>query len=86
MGISREKPQARPMFRKLAHGMAIVGYLLTLVFALAPSDNSTRLLEADACLFVGFAMLTIAITGFRPPSPSGRRTHAWTGLTHVGQP
>jgi hypothetical protein len=61
------KPQARPLFRKLALGMAIVLFLLAAVFGLAPTDNNLKLLGGGSCLFVGFVMLTIGKTGFWPP-------------------
>jgi hypothetical protein len=67
MVTNGEKPQARPLFRKLALGMAIVLFLLAAVFGLAPTDNNSKLLGGGLCLFVGFAMLTIGKTGFWPP-------------------
>jgi hypothetical protein len=66
-----EKPQARPLFRKLALGLAIVLFLLAAVFGLAPTDNDLKLKAGGPCLFVGYVMLTI---GIWPPPPSGIRT------------
>ena len=68
MVTNGEKPQARPLFRKLALGMAIVLFLLAAVFGLALTDNNLKLLAGGSCLFVGFVMLTIGRTGFWPPS------------------
>jgi hypothetical protein len=75
MVTNGEKPQARPLFRKLALGMAIVLFLLAAAFALAPIvDNNgrtfpreARLLGVGSCLFLGFAMLAIGRTGRWPP-------------------
>jgi hypothetical protein len=67
MSITGETPQARPLFRKLALGMAIVCFILATVFGIARVEN--KLLTAGSCLFVGVVMLTIAKTGFWPPRP-----------------
>jgi len=65
METAGDQPQARPLFRKLALGMAVVCFLLAVVFGLAPVGD--RLLTVGACLFVGFMMLTIAKSGYWPP-------------------
>jgi hypothetical protein len=65
MATTGERPQARPLFRKLALGMAVVCFLLTAVFAFGQVGN--RLLGVVICLFVGLMMLTIGMTGFWPP-------------------
>lgn len=64
-----ERPQARPLFRKLAYGMAAVCFLLAGAVGLAPIDDKLRI--AGSCLFVGSVMLAIGKTGSWPP-PTGR--------------
>ena len=66
METKGEKPQARPLFRKLALGMAIFLFLLTAASGFAPVDSNSKLLGAGIFLFVGFVMLTIWKTGFWP--------------------
>jgi hypothetical protein len=70
MVTTSEGTQARPLFRKLALGMAFVCFLLGLIFGFAPVPN--RMFTVGACLFVGFVMLTIAQTGYWPPRRAGR--------------
>jgi hypothetical protein len=70
MSITGDTPQARPLFRKLALGMALVCFVLALVLGIAPIED--KLLAAGSCLFVGFVMLTIGKTGFWPPRPRRR--------------
>ena len=67
MSSTGETPQARPLFRKLALGMAVVCFILATVFGIAPGED--KLLTVGSCLFVGFVMLTIGKTGFWPPRP-----------------
>jgi hypothetical protein len=76
MVTNGDKPQARPLFRKLALGMAIVFFLLAAVFGLAPTDNNSKLLGGGLCPFLSFVMLTIGKTGLWPPPPSDWRTPA----------
>jgi hypothetical protein len=69
MAIDGKSAQARPLFRKLALGMAVVLFLLAAVFGLAPVadlDSKQRLVVVVPSLFVGYMMLTIAKTGFWP--------------------
>jgi hypothetical protein len=67
MATTGERPPARPLFRKLALGMAVVCVLLAAVFGFAPVED--RLLGVGICLFLGFVMFTIGRTGFWPPRP-----------------
>jgi hypothetical protein len=56
---------ARPIFRKLAGGVAIVCFVVGGVAAVAnPNDG---LFGPGVCLFVGFIMSVIAVTGYWPP-------------------
>lgn len=64
-----ERTQARPLFRKLAYGMAFVCVVLAGIFGLAPVENKP--MTVGLCLFVGFVMLTIGKTGSWP-GPSRR--------------
>ena len=68
MATNGERPQARPLFRKLALGMAVVCFLIAVVIGLlAPVGG--RLQVVGGCLFMGYMMLTIGMTGFWPPRP-----------------
>ena len=70
MATDGKSSQARPLFRKLALGMAVVLFLLAAVFALAPVadlDSEQKRIGVVVSLFVGFVMLTIGKTGFWPP-------------------
>jgi hypothetical protein len=70
MAIDGKSAQARPLFRKLALGMAVVLFLLAAVFGLAPVadlDSKQKLVVVVPSLFVGYVMLTIGKTGFWPP-------------------
>jgi hypothetical protein len=69
MADTGDRPKARPIFRKLALGMAVVCFVLGALFAVAPGVD--KLYPVVACLFLGFVMLTIARTGLWPP-PRGR--------------
>jgi hypothetical protein len=79
MATTGERPQARPLFRKLALSMAVVCFLLAAVFGLAPLGD--RLLGVGICLFLGFMMLTIGLTGSWPPRPE---REAIPGVTSRG--
>ena len=65
MATPSETPQARPLYRKLALGTAIVCFLLGAAFAISPIEGKT--LTTIACLIVGAVMLTIGNTGYWPP-------------------
>lgn len=65
MSADDEKPPARPGFRKLAIGLAVICFLLAVVFGFAPIEG--KLLGVVICLFVGFIMATIGATGYWPP-------------------
>jgi hypothetical protein len=67
MATHGERPQARPLFRKLALGMAIVLFLLAAIFGIALTENTSRWMSTGVCLFLGFVMLTIGKTGLWPP-------------------
>jgi peptidoglycan/LPS O-acetylase OafA/YrhL len=67
-----EKPKARPIFRKLALGMAVVCFVLGAVFGVVADDNTP--FAVGTCLFLGFVMLTIARTGLWPPPRGGQQS------------
>jgi hypothetical protein len=69
MAVADEKPKARPMFRRLALGMAVVCFVLGAAFGIARGEDSLFIMVV--CLFVGFVMLTIARTGLWPPPRDG---------------
>jgi hypothetical protein len=60
------KPPARPLFRKLALGVAVVCFLLGIVFALTPVLEESKWVCVIIVFFVGIVTLTIAKTGFWP--------------------
>lgn len=66
------------MFRKLALGMAVVCVLLAAVFGVAPGVED-RLMVVGICLFVGFVMLTIGMTGYWPPRRGRAVRHDGSG-------
>lgn len=64
--MSSSGPQpARPIFRKLAAGVAVVCFVLAGVFGIARPEDG--LFGPGVCLFVGFIMAVIAVTGYWPP-------------------
>jgi hypothetical protein len=68
MSTSSERPQARPRFRKLALGLAVVCYILAAVGLIAPLDNTAtrdRLLIGALCLLLAISM----IAGIWSPRP-----------------
>jgi len=67
MSVVDEKPPARPLFRKLVTGLAVVCFLLAIVFGFAPIEEGW--LAVVVCLFMGFMMATIGRTGYLPPRP-----------------
>lgn len=66
MTVISKRAKARPIFRRLAFGMAVVSLVLGAVIGFAPVQD--RRFISGICLFVGFVMLTIARTGLWPPS------------------
>ena len=68
MTSTGENPQARPLFRKLALGMAAVCVILGLVSVIVPGEN--KLLWVGVFLFLGYVMMVIGTTGFWPPRPT----------------
>jgi hypothetical protein len=67
MVTNGEGPQAMPLFRKLALGMAIVFILLGGVFALAPIDKNSKSLGWPSCLFAAMVMMAIGKPYWWPP-------------------
>lgn len=62
---SRDTPPARPIFRRLAAGLAALCFVLALVFVIfLPKEGW---FGPGVCAFVGFVMATIATTGHWPP-------------------
>lgn len=68
MKTTGERPQVRPLFRKIALAMAVVCFLLAGVLEFAPIGS--KVLPVGASLGVGFVMLTIGKTGYWPPGRS----------------
>jgi len=62
---SGETPPARPVFRKLAIGVAIVCFVLAAIFGVAQPEDG--LVAPGICLFVGFVVAVIGATGYWPP-------------------
>jgi peptidoglycan/LPS O-acetylase OafA/YrhL len=56
-------PPSRPLFRKLAFGVAIICFVLAAVFTFTTPEIFPRIV----CLVVGFIMLVIGATGNWPP-------------------
>lgn len=63
---------ARPVFRRLAAGTAVVCFALAGVFGLLRPEDG--LLAPGVCLAVGGVMAVIAVTGYWPPRKEPRRT------------
>jgi hypothetical protein len=67
---SGETPPARPIYRKLALGVAVVCFALAAISGFArPGDGLHGL---AILLFLGFVMAVIGVTGYWPP----RRKHS----------
>jgi hypothetical protein len=64
MGSTGENPQARPRFRDLAIGMAVICFILAAAFGITPTEN--KLPAVGLCLFVGFVKSVIGTTGYGP--------------------
>jgi hypothetical protein len=60
------KPPARPLFRKLALGVAVVCFALAAVTGLTGEGDG--LFGPLVCLAVGFVMAAIGVTGYWPPA------------------
>jgi hypothetical protein len=56
---------ARPFFRRLAGGVAVVCFILAAIFGLAPIEGDLRA-AVYSCLAVGVIMAGIALTGNWP--------------------
>lgn len=65
MTVPGERVKARPIFRRLALGMAVVCVVLGAVIGFARVEDD--LFTCRICLFVGFVMWTIGRTGLWPP-------------------
>ena len=63
-----EKPPARPIFRRLAVGLAIACFILAGVFVILVPEEGW--MGPGVCVFIGFVMSTIAATGYWPPRHS----------------
>jgi hypothetical protein len=66
MSAGQRPPDARPIFRTLALGVAFVCFILAVVFG-SLADQESRLLVVLVCLFVGLVMAVIGLTGYWPP-------------------
>jgi len=88
MPVRDEKPPARPVFRKLAIGVAVVCFILAVVFVFAPIEE--KAFPVVVYLFVGFVMAVLGLTGHWPPARSlgrslvGRVPPVISGLVFVG--
>jgi hypothetical protein len=65
MTTGDKPPDARPVFRKFALGLAIVLFVLAAVFKFATPELEN--IPSVICLVVGFIMLLIGGTGYWPP-------------------
>jgi hypothetical protein len=63
-------PQAHPLFRKLALGMAVICLGLAVLFGFTADDLKGW--TVGVCLFLAFVMLTIGRTGTWPPRSERR--------------
>ena len=61
MGDDLPKPDARPLFRRLAGGVSVVCFILAAIFAFAPIEPDARA-AVYPCVFVGVVMVVIALT------------------------
>jgi hypothetical protein len=61
-------PPARPIFRRAATGLAVLCFGLAVVFAMMVPEEGW--FGPGVCVFVGFVMATIALTGHWPPHRS----------------
>ena len=65
MAEEKRKPDARPIFRRLAGGVAVVSFMLAAVFAFAPIEGDMWK-TVYICMAVGVIMAGIALTGNWP--------------------
>jgi hypothetical protein len=63
MVTNGENPQARPLFRKRALGMAIVLFLLAALIEQAPIGHNLKQYAAVSCVFMSLVMLAISQAG-----------------------
>ena len=68
MSNGDRSPDARPVFRKLALGVAVVCFALGGVFGFVADES--RWLAVGGCLVVGAMMAVIGVTGYWPPHRS----------------
>ena len=66
MPDANRPPDARPMFRKFATGLAVVLFGLATIFTFVVPQQDD--LAPKLCVFVGCIMLAIGATGNWPPS------------------
>jgi len=67
MSTDDNKRPARPVYRKLAIGVAVVSFVMAIVSALGLLAAGAKLFWTIVFLFVGFVFSTIAATGHWPP-------------------
>jgi peptidoglycan/LPS O-acetylase OafA/YrhL len=65
MSSDQRPPDARPVFRRLAVGVAVVCFALAGVFGFVADEN--KLFAVGVCLAVGAMMAVIGVTGYWPP-------------------
>ena len=68
MSNAERPPDARPVFRRLAVGVAVVCFVLAGVFGFVADEG--RWLAVGVCLAVGVMMAVIGVTGYWPPRRS----------------
>jgi zinc transporter ZupT len=69
MSVGKRPPDARPVFRTWAIGLAISCFVLAVVFGFV-ADREVRLPAAGVCAVVGVIMAVIGLTGYWPPRRS----------------
>ena len=65
MVITNEPPPARPVFRRLAAGVAVVCFVLAVVFRFTDHTDDWWF-GVGICLLMGVVMGSIAATGYLP--------------------
>jgi hypothetical protein len=63
MSTNSERPQAKPRFRKLALGLAVVCYILAAVLVIAPLDN-TPIRDRLLLGALGLLLVVPTVAGF----------------------
>ena len=84
-----EKPPARPIYRKLALGLAVISLLLAIVAATGLMGDGMDIYGMGLFLFLGYMFWIIARTGYWPPrhppadnpqAAAAARTYGWTAV------